>query len=98
MKVIEGDLLIAWMGLRKLPELQDVHIEGSFSCTGNKLTSLNGCPNTIAGNFSCTINYLESLDGCPEKVSGNFNCSTNRVKFTEEQVRAVCKVGGKVYC
>jgi len=29
-------------------------------------------------------------------VRGNFNYSYNKVKFTEEQVRSVCKVGGNI--
>jgi hypothetical protein len=36
------------------------------------------------------------LDGAPEMVNGKFYCSHNKKKFTEEEVRAVCNVKGKV--
>jgi len=32
------------------------------------------------------------------EVDGDFDCGNNKVKFTEEQVRAVCKVKGEVNC
>ena len=73
------------------------HVSGSFDCSHNSLTSLQGCPSTIGGSFYCNHNSLSSLQGCPSEIGGSFNCSDNRVKFTEKDVRAVCNVKGIIY-
>ena len=72
-------------------------IKGNFSCSRNKLTSLEGCPSKVNGNFNCIYNELTSLEGCPSKVNGDFDCSRNPGNFTEEDVRKVCDVKGKIY-
>jgi hypothetical protein len=69
---------------------------GRFDCFGNKLESLEGAPSKVFGDFNCYRNKLTSLKGAPKEVKGNFNCSENTKEFTEEEVRAVCKVGGNV--
>ena len=51
----------------------------------------------VFGDFDCHDNRLTSLEGAPRRVGGDFNCRSNPVKFTEEQVRAVCNVGRYVY-
>ena len=51
----------------------------------------------IDGDFSCSNNQLTTLEGAPREVGGNFYCYNNKVKFTEEQVRSVCNVKGKIY-
>ena len=71
-------------------------VGGSFYCYDNELTSLEGAPRIVGGDFSCSDNKLTSLKGAPEKVGGRFWCK-NPKKFTEEEVRAVCDVKGKVY-
>jgi hypothetical protein len=71
-------------------------VGGSFYCNSNQLTSLQGAPKYVGGNFDCGNNQLTSLQGAPKYVGGNFVCYYNAVKFTEEQVRAVCQVKGKV--
>ena len=70
---------------------------GGFDCSGNKLTSLVGTPQNVDNDFDCSYNNLTSLDGAPKTVGGDFYCDHNPVKFTEEQVRAVCDVGGDIY-
>jgi len=72
------------------------HIDGNFHCFDNELTSLKGAPEYVDGDFYCHKNKLTSLEYCPEYVSGDFYCMKNAVKFTEEQVRAVCQIGGKI--
>jgi hypothetical protein len=67
-----------------------------FFADHNELKTLKGCPAIIEGDFWCSENKLESLEGCPKKVTGNFICGNNAVKFTVEQVRAVCEVGGAI--
>ena len=68
-----------------------------FYCNNNKLTSLVGAPTSVGLSFYCNHNKLTSLVGAPTSVGGSFNCSNNVVKFTEEQVRAVCDVKGTIY-
>ena len=63
-----------------------------FYCSTNKLTSLEGAPEAVRGNFYCGFNLLNTLEGAPERVTGYFNCSHNSTKFTEDDVRKVCKV------
>jgi len=72
-------------------------VGGNFGCYNNKLTSLAGAPSSVGENFNCNSNNLTSLEGAPSSVGGNFGCTDNPVRFTEEQVRAVCDVKGKVY-
>jgi hypothetical protein len=72
-------------------------VGGDFYCRNNNLTSLEGAPQKVGGDFYCRNNNLTSLEGAPQKVGGDFDCSRNSKEFTEEEVRAVCDVGGKVY-
>ena len=72
-------------------------VSRNFYCDNNQLTSLVGAPKSVGGNFDCYSNKLTSLEGAPESVGGNFYCYNNAVKFTKEQVRAICNVKGKVY-
>ena len=66
-----------------------------FYCSGNQLKSLVGAPVSVGGNFYCSGNQLKSLVGAPVSV-GNFYCNNNPVKFTKEQVRAICDVKGDI--
>ncbi len=74
-----------------------------FDCSTNSLTSLTGAPTSVGGSFYCSENDLKSLDGLIRtdrvrlSVGGYFYCYGNKVEFTEEQVRAVCDVTGKIY-
>ena len=72
-------------------------VGGSFYCGNNQLISLKGAPTYVGGEFGCGNNKLTSLDGAPTYVGGSFNCRYNPVKFTEEQVRAVCDVDGRIF-
>ena len=67
-----------------------------FLCNDNKLTSLVGAPTSVGGDFYCSYNKLKSLVGAPTSVGESFLCRDNAVKFTEEQVRAVCDVKGNI--
>ena len=72
-------------------------VGGSFYCGHNKLTSLEGSPKSVGGSFYCGFNNLTSLTGAPKFVGGVFSCGFNEIKFTEQQVRAVCNVKGDIY-
>ena len=71
-------------------------VGGNFWCNYNRLTSMEGCPQEVGGYFSCAHNQLTSLEGAPQKIGGDFHCRNNSARFTEEQVRAVCNVGGSI--
>jgi hypothetical protein len=73
-------------------------VSGPFSCSGLKLTSLYNCPKEVGGDFWCSKNDLTSLKGAPKRVGGDFWCTTQRTKirFTEEDVRAVSDVKGDI--
>ena len=73
-------------------------VGGYFRCSNNpKLTSLDGAPSSVGGHFYCSYNpKLTSLVGAPSSVGLTFNCYGNAIKFTIEQVRAVCDVKGQI--
>ena len=92
------DLDLSDLKLTKLPEiLKDITVDGNFFCFNNNLTSLINAPSSVGDDFDCSYNDLTSLAGAPKTVGGFFDSTDNPVKFTEEQVRAVCDVKGKVY-
>jgi hypothetical protein len=94
----KGDLKLTGLDLTKLPEiLKDITVGGHFDCSVNKLTSLEGSPKNVLGYFVCSYNKLTSLEGAPSSVGEDFICNNNPVKFTREQVRAVCNVKKKVF-
>ena len=69
---------------------------GNIDCADAYLTSLEGAPQKVGRDFYCYDNKLTSLKGAPQKVGGDFVCGDNTKKFTEEEVRAVCDVRGKI--
>jgi hypothetical protein len=50
-----------------------------FNCDWNKLTTLEGAPQTVTGNFYCHVNQLTSLEGAPQAVGGGFLCFKNKL-------------------
>ena len=77
-------------------------VTGLFTLAHNKdIISLKNCPNEVVGYFSCgDCTKLDSLTGCPKEVWSNFYCNffckDYKRKFTEEEVRSLCKVKGNV--
>ena len=69
----------------------------NFYCNNNLLTSLQCAHITVGGDFYCSFNKLTSLVGAPKSVGEDFICHSNNVKFTEQDVRAVCDLKGTVY-
>ena len=67
-----------------------------FKCSYNNLTSLKGAPERVEGYFNCSDNQLTSLEGAPKYVGWDFYCRRNKKKFTEEEVRKVSEVKGKI--
>jgi len=82
----------------KLPEyIQFNIVNGAFFIRYNNLTTLKGCPkiikenNSYYGSFRASNNNLSSLKYAPKRVEGLFDCAHNAVKFTNIDVRKVCK-------
>ena len=86
-----------WNKLTSL-EGAPMKVKWYFDCSYNELTSLKGAPEKVGVGFYCSSNRLTSLEGGPKEVSGTFFCSNNSIKFTEEDVRKVCKVKEKICC
>ena len=82
------------MELTKLPNLSNAKILGSFDCSGNNLTSLEGAPKEC-GIFTCSGNNLTSLEGAPKKVDGFFTCSCNNLTSLKGAPK---EVGGDFDC
>ena len=67
-------------------------VGGSFYCYNSNLKDLKGSPKVVKEDFDCSHNDLTTLKGAPKEVGGYLNCSYNSTKFTEDDVRKVCKV------
>ena len=87
-----------YCGHNKLTSLDGAteYVGGNFYCSFNNLKSLQCAHIIVGGDFYCYDNELKSLFGAPETVGGDFYCYNNPGNFTEEQVRAVCDVKGKI--
>jgi len=71
-------------------------VGGNFRCHNNHLTTLEFAPEYVGDDFWCAKNKLNSLEYAPNYVGGYFYCENNSMKFTEQEVRKVCKVVGRV--
>ena len=71
-------------------------VGGGFYCQRNNLKDLKGAPEKVGGWFHCENNKLISLEGAPKEAK-YFDCENNTTKFTEENVRKVCKVEKNIY-
>ena len=70
-------------------------VTGSFDCSHNKLTSLQGAPKKVEGSFKCNSNKLTRLIGAPQEVGEDFYCDHNQLTSLEG---APQKVGGYFDC
>jgi hypothetical protein len=79
---VDGNVIIGYTLLEYLP-LRFNHVSGYFDCSGNRLKSLEGCPQTLDSGFYCTNNNLESLKDCTQTINGDFMCSNNKLTDLE---------------
>jgi hypothetical protein len=94
-KIIDGKIVLYDKDGNILPG-KGTHFDGNkFDCTYNKLTSLEGAPESVGGGFYCFNNKLTSLEGAPESVKGDFNCSHNDLMSLEGAPKSV---GGSFNC
>ena len=71
---------------------------GDYLIRDQYLKSMRGAPYYVHGDFMVDGNKLEDLEGCPKKVDGNFFIKRNTVKFTKDQIKAICEVGEMIVC
>jgi len=86
------------MTLTETPSILDVaqfgKVSGFFNVSGNRLTSLEGCPKTVGGLFSCSFNKITDLQHGPEKVGGNYDAQ--KCKLTS--IKGIAKeIGGTLH-
>jgi hypothetical protein len=91
---VNGNVDLACERLSKLP-LKFGQVTGSFYCSHNQLTSLEGCPTEIGGIFLCHNNQLTSLKGCPTEIAGDFCCYNNKLTSLEG---CPTEIGRNFYC
>ena len=84
-KKIDGYLDCRFLGLTSLPAwFQSIkEVTGSFYCSYNQLTSLEGSPQTVGGWFDCSDNMLTSLERGPQTVGVSFDCRNNQLTSLE---------------
>jgi hypothetical protein len=72
-------------------------VNGDLELIGTKIKSLEGTPKIVNGSFlAMDCKSLKSLKGIPKVIKGHFYIEGAPIKVTEEEVRALCKVGGRV--
>ena len=87
---VNGDVNLINQSLTCFPSFIKFNkVSGGFSCSVNKLTSLEGCPTIVGDNFACRNNYLTSLVGCPTTVGESFYCDSNQLTSLEGCPRIV---------
>ena len=90
---VDGDVRLNKKDFKELP-YKFGRVNGFFSLGECKnLTSLKNCPYFVGDSFMCDncIN-LDLLEGCPKEVGSNFWCGNCKGKFTEKEVKHLCKV------
>ena len=94
-----GNVNFYGLGLTSLLEIpiKIRKVTGDFDYSDNYLRDLEGAPEHVGRGFYCILNLLISLRGAPKYVGGNFVCFGNFKQFTEEEVRKLVNVRGKVY-
>jgi hypothetical protein len=85
---VDGGFDCCTQGLTDFKGVRFGVVTGSFYCSGNKLTSLEGAPLKVGGSFECSHNSLTSLEGAPQEVA-SFYCYANPV--SESVLKALYK-------
>jgi hypothetical protein len=85
---VDGGFDCCTQGLTDFKGVRFGVVTGSFYCSGNKITSLEGAPLKVGGSFECSHNALTSLEGAPQEVA-SFYCYANPV--SEPVLKALYK-------
>ena len=94
---VDGDVDFYNSDLKELP-YKFGRVNRYFTVQNCKnLISLKNCPNYVGEFFSCSgCSQLDSLEGCPKNVKKYFYCYNCKRKFTEKEVKSLCKVKGDI--
>ena len=76
---VQGSFDCSGHGLKSLCGIRFGTVTGSFYCSNNFLTNLEGAPQTVEGSFSCSHNQLTTPQGAPQTVGGSFSCYSNKL-------------------
>jgi hypothetical protein len=68
---VDGGVDFYIRDLYKIPLKFNI-VRGSFDCSKNKLTTLEGSPKFVGTNFFCYDNELTTLEGCPKRIGSDF--------------------------
>lgn len=72
---------------------------GSFICSHSNFNSMRGFPKNVGGHFDCCFCAgLESIEDAPQIVDKDFALMHCGRDFTEEEIRHISHITGKVYC
>jgi len=92
---VEGDFSCVGQGLTDFKGVRFGFVSGSFHCTSNNLTTLDGAPLGVGGDFSCSENLLTTLEGAPQDVGWDFYCHSNQLTTLKGSPQ---NVGGNFNC
>ena len=95
---VDGNVNLMYSDFEELPYKFGT-VDGFFYLEGcENLISLKNCPDYVNASFDIdSCSQLDSLEGCPKEVWGDFWCNDCKRKFTEEEIRSLCKVKGDIY-
>ena len=95
---VNGNVYLQDKDFKELP-YEFGRVDGYFSLGSCKnLTSLKNCPDFVGESFNCSLcRKLDSLEGCPKEVGSDFYCRGCKHKFTEEEIKSLCKVKEYIY-
>jgi len=83
--------------MEKLP-VKFGKVSGYFDCYGNKLTTLEGCPNYVGGSFYCYKNKLTTLKGIEKcEVIDDFYCRDNNIPPENYKYILTAKIGSRIH-
>ena len=74
-----------------------IDVNGYFYARNCDLESLEGGPEFVGGDFNVSGNKLHSLEGFPKEIKGWVSIGNNAEHFTEEEIREVSLVHGRIF-
>jgi hypothetical protein len=85
--------------IEKLP-VKFGKVSGYFSCYGNELTTLEGCPKYVGGDFNCDNNKyklttLKGIEKC--EIIGEFCCINKNIPPENYIYIITAKIGGEIF-
>ena len=92
---VKGRFSCSGQGLSDFKGVKFGVVWRNFNCSENRLTSLDGAPQSVDVDFHCDHNLLTSLVGAPQDVDGGFYCHNNSLTSL---IGAPKRVGGTFVC